>query len=338
MVPPLSLPGAGAEALRRVARPGVSTDTSRYGAALAQVQAKLGPLMRRLEFENVLLVDPETLEVFYSYEESAILGTNLASGPYASTNFAALARSPEHIEGRGRLPRRRLRGVPADDWERRAPSSARRCSTARGSSAVLLLRFRIEPIADALSGGRQWEAEGLGKTGEVYLLGPDQTMRTDSRFLIEDPKAFIETLRQSRLTSRTADAVERLNTTILTVPVRHEAAHAALRGQSGLMAIEDYRGVDALMAYGPVDLDSLRWGVIAKIDRSEAMAPLAAYTRRALAVGGALALLASVVAMFMAAALTRPIAALVAAARRVSTGDPGRAGRRRAGRRVPRAR
>ena len=74
------------------------------------------------------------------------------------------------------------------------------------------------------------------------------------------------------------------------------------------------------MAYGPLDLDSLRWAVIAKIDRQEAMAPLAAYTRRAIAVGGALALLASVVALFMAAALTRPIGALVGAARRVSKG------------------
>ena len=95
---------------------------------------------------------------------------------------------------------------------------------------------------------------------------------------------------------------------------------AALRGQSGLMEVEDYRGVDVLMAYGPVDLDSLRWGVIAKIDRSEALAPLTTYTRRALAAGGALALLASVAALFMATALTRPIGALVAAARRVAKG------------------
>ena len=49
-----------------------------------------------------------------------------------------------------------------------------------------LLRLPVEPVSNALSGNRQWEAEGLGKTGEVYLLGPDQTMRTDSRFLIED--------------------------------------------------------------------------------------------------------------------------------------------------------
>jgi class 3 adenylate cyclase len=295
------------------------TDTSRYGAALAPVQATLGPLMNRLAFQNVLLVAPDTLEVFYSYEQSAILGTNLASGPYASTNLAALARALSTSKD--------VDDYRVSDFEEYrprlgAPGAFMASPVFDGPRfvAILLLRFRIEPIEDALSGGRQWEAEGLGKTGEVYLLGPDQTMRSNSRFLIEDPKAFVETLRRSRLTSRTADAVERLHTTILTVPVKHDAGVAALRGQSGLMATEDYRGVDALVAYGPVDLDSLRWAVIAKIDRQEAMAPLAAYTRRALAVGGALALLASVVALFMAAALTRPIAALVDAARRVSKG------------------
>ena len=60
--------------------------------------------------------------------------------------------------------------------------------------AIMVLRLPIEPISKALSGNRQWEAEGLGKTGEVYLLGPDQTMRTDSRFLIEDRAAFLATL------------------------------------------------------------------------------------------------------------------------------------------------
>ena len=275
--------------------------------------------MNRLGFQNVLLVAPDTLEVFYSYEQSAILGTNLASGPYASTNLAALARALSASKD--------VDDYRVSDFEEYrprlgAPGAFMASPVFDGPRfvAILLLRFRIEPIEDALSGGRQWEAEGLGKTGEVYLLGPDQTMRSNSRFLIENPKAFVETLRRSRLTSRTADAVERLHTTILTVPVTHAAGLAALRGQSGLMATEDYRGVDALVAYGPVDLDSLRWAVIAKIDRQEAMAPLTAYTRRALAVGGALALLASVVALFMAAALTRPIAALVDAARRVSKG------------------
>ena len=296
-----------------------ATDTSRYGAALGEAQASLGPFIKRLGFENILLVDPETLEVFYSYQESVVLGTNLASGPYASSNFATLARALSTSKD---VDDYRVADFEAYRPQLGAPGAFIGSPVFDGPRmvAVMLLRFRLEPISDALSGGRQYEAEGLGRTGQVYMVGPDLTMRTDSRFLIEDPEAFIATLRHSKLTSRTADTVERLNTTILTVPVDNEATRAALRGQSGVMAIEDYRGVDALMAYGPIDLDSLRWAVIAKIDREEAMAPLAAYTRRALAVGGALALLASVIAMFMAAALTRPIAALVGAARRVSKG------------------
>src|SRR4029453_17739401 len=76
--------------------------------------------------------------------------------------------------------------------------------------AIMVLRLPIEPISTALSGDRHWEAEGLGKTGEVYLLGPDQTMRTDSRFLIEDRPAFLATFRRSTVPSRGVDTGDKL--------------------------------------------------------------------------------------------------------------------------------
>ena len=69
-----------------------------------------------------------------------------------------------------------------------------------------------------------------------------------------------------------------------------------------------------------MDLDSLRWGVIAKMDKKEAMAPLAEYTRQVLVTGVALTVVACLLALVMATSLTRPIAALVKAARRVSQG------------------
>ena len=76
-------------------------------------------------------------------------------------------------------------------------------------------------------------------------------MRTDSRFLKEDRPAFLATLRRSTLTTRSVDTIEKLDTTIFTLPVRHEAASAALRGETGLKALDDYRGVPSLMVYGP---------------------------------------------------------------------------------------
>jgi len=185
----------------------------------------------------------------------------------------------------------------------------------------MMLRLPIEPINAALSGNRQWRAEGLGNSGEVYLIGPDQPMRTDSRFLIEDRAAFLKTLRDSTLTTRTVDTVEKLGTTILTVPAERETASAALRGETGVRSINDYRGVPVLMAYGPVDVDSLRWGVIAKMDEAEAMAPLTDYAKRVLTWAVGLSLIATLMALLLAKVLTRPISVLVRAAKQVSQGD-----------------
>ena len=57
------------------------------------------------------------------------------------------------------------------------------------------------------------------------------------------------------------------------------------------------------MAYGPLDLDSLRWAVIAKIDKAEALAPLSELLRRMVATGIALSLFSSLLALGVAALL-----------------------------------
>jgi HAMP domain-containing protein len=263
-------------------------------------------------------VDPETLDVFFSLEQTSVLGTNLIRSLCGEQDVETREQPAQFAE------RERYKVA---DFEAYYPSLgepkafvATPVFDGPRMIAIMVLKLPIEPISSALSGNQQWQAEGLGKSGEVYLVGPDHTMRNDSRFLIEDRAAFLATLRRSGLTSRTVDTVEKLGTTILVVPVEDDAARAALRGESGLMAISGYRGIPALMAYGPVDLDSLRWGVVAKIDVAEAMAPLGEYARRVLAWGVGLSLLATVMALLLARLLTRPITALVRAANRVSQG------------------
>ena len=296
-----------------------ATDKSAYGRLVGRLLPELSSLVDRLGLENITLVDPDTMEVFFSLEQSAVLGTNLMSGPYATNNIISLVRTLRASQSKD--------DYKVADFEAYRPALGSPKAfvgtpvfTGPRMSAILLLRMPNEPIAKALSGDRSWEAEGLGKSGEVYLVGPDQTMRTDSRFLLEDPAAFIQTLRQSTLTSGTVDKVERLGTTILTVPVKDEASLAALRGETGLKTLSAYRGIPALMAYGPVDLDSVRWGVIAKIDEAEAMAPLRAYTIRVLTWGVGLSLVATMLALLAARELTRPLTELVGAAKLVSQG------------------
>ena len=46
--------------------------------------------INRLEHGNLALVDPETLEVIFSLEQSSVLGTSLIDGPYATSKMAKL--------------------------------------------------------------------------------------------------------------------------------------------------------------------------------------------------------------------------------------------------------
>lgn len=297
-----------------------STDRSEYGRALASAMAGLAPSIERLGYESLMLVDPQSLDVIFSYGQSTIAGTSLETGPYAGGIVATVARA--------------LRTSQDEDDYKLADFEAYRPALGRPTAfigspvfdgptmvAIMVVRFPIGPVQDALSNNGGWEADGLGKTGETYLLGPDMTMRVDSRFLLQDRDRFLEQLGESRLTSRTVEEVRRLGTTILTVPAADAAARAAFNGHHGFMEIEDYRGEPVFAAYGPIDLDSLRWAVVAKIDRAEALAPLRALGRRILAVGTGLSLLASLLALGLSAIITRPIAALVTAAQGVSSGN-----------------
>ena len=48
------------------------------------------------------------------------------------------------------------------------------------------MQMPVDYINSAMTGDNGWEKDGLGKTGETYLIGEDYYMRSNSRFLIED--------------------------------------------------------------------------------------------------------------------------------------------------------
>ena len=99
------------------------------------------------------------------------------------------------------------------------------------------------------------ERTGLGKTGETYLVGPNQLMRSDS-FL--DPKFH------SVKASFADPAKGKVDT---------KASKAAVAGESGAEVIKDYNDNPVLSAFGPIDVQGVRWGILAEIDVAEAFVP-----------------------------------------------------------------
>jgi class 3 adenylate cyclase len=110
---------------------------------------------------------------------------------------------------------------------------------------------------------------------------------------------------------------------VLLQPVNTNAVNLALSGQTGTTTAKSYLGPESLLAYAPLKLPGLKWVIVAKIDRSEAFAPVYAFARNVALSTGAIVLGVCLLAMLFARILTAPVKRLVAAVQRVSGGELG---------------
>jgi methyl-accepting chemotaxis protein len=85
---------------------------------------------------------------------------------------------------------------------------------------------------------------GLGKTGEMYLVGEDGLMRSNSRFFVTP--------------------------TILQKEVDTEATRDAFEGYVGAKIINGFRDLPVLSAYTPLNLNFINWALLVEMDEAEA--------------------------------------------------------------------
>ena len=98
------------------------------------------------------------------------------------------------------------------------------------------------------------QREGMGETGETYLVGPDRLMRSDS---------YLDPTHHSVKASFADPSKGSVNT---------EAAAAALAGNTDVRIISDYNGKPVLSAYAPLKIGNVTWALLAEIDKAEAFA------------------------------------------------------------------
>jgi class 3 adenylate cyclase len=296
------------------------TDTSSYGQAHARLHKFFSRAVKIFGFEDLMLVDADSLQIVYSYQKTTEFGTSLESGPYAHTNLGDRARILRSARDRD--------DFKIADFEPYRPSLGSPMGFAMSPIfdegqmiGILVLQFPIENFNKVLSGNYNWQQEGMGTTGESYVVGPDKTMRSRSRFMYEDSQAFIQTLRESGTSTKIVDRIERQGTVMNALTVNTASVDEALRGREGITTVIDYRAKPVLSAYGPIELDSLRWAVIAEMDETEANAPIREFGRKVLIASSAITLVVSLLALLSSHFLTRPLRALADGARRLGAGE-----------------
>lgn len=295
-------------------------DGSAWSAANARYNAFFREIVSRFGFEDALLLDNGG-NVVYSAKKGVDLGTNILTGPYRENN---LRQAYEEA-----LASNVVDYVAITDFQKYQPAGNRPTAWLVAPvgpngqpQGALALRFPISGLNRLMTMDRQWQTSGLGATGETYLVGADELMRSDSRLFLENPQQYKIDVVNAGTPESVAEEAIRLGGTVLVQPVADDALRAAQRGLTGTMIVTDYLGKRALSAYAPIELDSgLRWSIIAKIDTREAFAPEAAFARTLVLTTTAIVFVVCLLAMLAAQIFVRPIRRLESGAQRISRGD-----------------
>jgi len=199
------------------------------------------------DYYDLFLINPQG-DVFYSVTKEADYQTNLRTGPYNSSGLGQLFKQVQR-EG----------GFHLSDFRPYAPSNndpaafvAMPLTVAGEVQLVVALQLSTKKIAAIMQ-----QREGMGETGESYLVGQDKRMRSDS---------FLDPVNHSMKASFAGTVKENGVDTV--------AAVAALAGATGAKVIRDYNGNPVLSAYTPVNIQDVRWALLVEIDEAEVMHPV----------------------------------------------------------------
>ncbi len=143
-----------------------------------------------------------------------------------------------------------------------------------------------------------------GKTDEAYLLNTDGFLLSASRYTDE--------LKSSGVIKERSE---------LELKDTSHAAEQVLIGNSGVEKYVDYRGEPVIGAYVPVKVANRQFGVIVKIDQSEAFAEINQLRNILVLVGVVAALLASLIAFLMVNPVTKLMGMITAVLGKMSVGE-----------------
>jgi len=298
-------------------------DFAREESAYSSYHAEYHPWLRNLaaefSFDDLYFVDFESGDIVYSVQKKIDFATNLQGGAYSRGGLAQVVQAVQANPARYAIqivdfqPYQPMYGAPA-------AFLAAPIYNGPHVVGILALQLPLEELNRIMTGAGEWRADGLGETGETYLVGADYFMRSQSRLLQEDPAAYRAALGAVGVSSAQRDLIERQGTSILRQSVRTDATTAAIGGSVGTQIITNAYGNRVLSAFTPLRLEGLRWVLVAEIDAAEAFAPVTLLTRNLIIAAAILVAIITFLSVIMATVFMRPVMKMIAGTRQLSNG------------------
>ncbi len=134
---------------------------------------------------------------------------------------------------------------------------------------------------------------GLGHSGEIYLVGGDMKMRSTSRFLTRETSEMV---------------------------CKTQPVELALADKMGTLRTLDYRGVDVLSSFKPIQFMGIKWVIAAEIDWSEALGDTLVLRKNIFIIGLSIFIVIAISALYFSWRITRHLTNLKNAAKRIADG------------------
>ena len=285
-------------------------DDSTYNHYHKQFHPVFRQYLQQFGFYDIFLADPDSGDIVYSVFKELDYTTSLKDGAFAQSGIgeafrkANAANSPEY--------------TVLTDFASYSPSYQDPAAFIASpiydegkKIGVLIFQMPIENINRIMTHNHRWSNAGLGDSGETYLVGSDKTLRSMSRFLIEDAAGYLTALKGAGINQHTLDLIAAKGTSISLQPADTKGVDAALSGTTGFDIYPDYRNVAVLSAYTPVNIKGVNWALMSEIDEAEAFAAAheiaSEITTLSIIITIILAVIGIAIGIWFATNITRPI-------------------------------
>lgn len=227
---------------------GKNTDSLEWKSAADKYNDRFKDIMSDNKWYDIFLIDKKG-DILYTVERESDLGMNILRSQLRDEGIGKAFKIAESMNGNE---------IALADFAPYSPSGGKPAgfmmAKVQNQHGVVFgyiaFQIPINKINEIML-----RRDGMGKTGESYLVGTDNLMRSDS--YLDRQRRSVEA---SFITQTKTDT---------------QATAEALNGNSGRAVITDYNGNPVLSCWDPVELgNGVRWAMLTEIDVTEAFSPI----------------------------------------------------------------
>ena len=297
-----------------------SADGSSYSCAHEIYHPLIRSYLEKFEYYDIFLVDNESGHIVYSVYKEVDFGTSLLDGPYSNSNIAKAFK-----ESRNSTEQDFVKLVDFEPYHPsyNAPASfiASPIFKEGKNIGTLIFQMPIQKINDIMTNRHEWADVGLGVSGETYIVADDYTLRNQSRFFIEDRQNYFKMIQDIGTPETTINQIKNFESTVGLQKVKTIGTIAALNGESDTKFFEDYRGIEVLSSYKPLEIQDMHWVIMSEIDKDEAFSHVYDLRKNIIVIFIGLLISIAFASLFISRKITKPIKELTQRSEELADGN-----------------